>query len=114
MRHARKALARMLGACGVLAPAVAQRAAAHTFPPVAAYEGSVCEGAVSNDATADISGRSDHRDIVGSDTGLLARRMAPLTSRTVDGALRFELSPHFGIHDDRDDVLGGREWQISS
>jgi hypothetical protein len=53
-------------------------------------------------------------DIVGGDTGLLARRMAPLTSRTVDGALRFELSPHFGIHDDTDDVLGGRECQISS
>ncbi len=53
-------------------------------------------------------------DIVGGDKGLLARRMAPLTSRTVDGALRFELSPHFGIHDDRDDVIGGREWEISS
>jgi len=53
-------------------------------------------------------------DIVGGDKGLLARRMAPLTSRTVDGGLRFELSPHFGIHDDKDDVLGGREWEISS
>jgi len=53
-------------------------------------------------------------DIVGGDRGLLARRMAPLTSRTVDGGLRFELSPHFGIHDDKDDVLGGREWEISS
>jgi hypothetical protein len=53
-------------------------------------------------------------DIVGGDKGLLPGRMAPLTTRTVDGALRFELSPHFGIHDDADDVLGGRQWQISS
>jgi hypothetical protein len=53
-------------------------------------------------------------DIVGGDKGLLPGRMAPLTTRTVDGALRFELSPHFGIHDDADEVLGGRQWQISS
>jgi hypothetical protein len=51
---------------------------------------------------------------VGGAKGLLARSIPPLTSRTVDGAVRFELSPHFGIHDDRDDVLGGRRWQISS
>jgi len=38
----------------------------------------------------------------------------PLTSRIVDGAVLFELSPHFGIHDDRDDMFGGRVWQISS
>jgi hypothetical protein len=53
-------------------------------------------------------------DIVGGDKGLLPGRMAPLTTRAVDGALRFELSPHFGIQDDADETLGGRQWQLSS
>ena len=51
---------------------------------------------------------------IGGSRGLLAQGMPPLTSRTIDGAVRFELSPHFGIHDDRDDSGGGRTWQISS
>ncbi|HUE84784.1 MAG TPA: hypothetical protein VMO26_01780 [Vicinamibacterales bacterium] len=51
---------------------------------------------------------------VGSERGLLARSTPPLTSRTVDGTVRFELSPHFGIHDDEQDEQGGRTWQISS
>jgi hypothetical protein len=51
---------------------------------------------------------------IGGERGLLARSIPPLTSRKVDGALRFELSPHFGITDDRDEVHGGRAWQISS
>ena len=46
--------------------------------------------------------------------GLLAKHPPPLTSRIVDGIVRFELSPHFGIHDDGDDLQGGRAWQISS
>jgi hypothetical protein len=53
-------------------------------------------------------------DIPGGDHGLLGRRMAPLTSRTVNGALRFELCPHLGVHDDSTDVMGGRQCQISS
>jgi hypothetical protein len=51
---------------------------------------------------------------IGSRRGLLAKSIPPLTARTVDGLVRFELSPHFGIHDDRDDTGGGRTWQISS
>jgi hypothetical protein len=51
---------------------------------------------------------------LGSAKGLLVRNTPPLTSRTVDGAVRFELVPHFGIHDDQDDPQGGRQWQISS
>ncbi|PSH68814.1 serine protease [Phyllobacterium brassicacearum] len=51
---------------------------------------------------------------IGGERGLLAKSVAPLTSRTVNGAVRFELSPHIGIHDDEHDVLGGRSWQISS
>jgi hypothetical protein len=50
----------------------------------------------------------------GSEKGLLARSIQPLMARTVDGAVRFELSPHFGIHDDKDEAHGGRAWQISS
>jgi hypothetical protein len=51
---------------------------------------------------------------IGSEKGLLVRNTPPLTSRVVDGALRFELAPHFGIHDDQDDAQGGHSWQISS
>jgi hypothetical protein len=52
--------------------------------------------------------------VIGGDKGLLVQGTPPVTSHTVDGAVRFELSPHFGIHDDRDDPEGGRTWQISS
>jgi hypothetical protein len=52
--------------------------------------------------------------VIGGDKGLLVQGTPPLTSRTIDGAVRFELFPHFGIHDDRDDPEGGRTWQISS
>jgi hypothetical protein len=51
---------------------------------------------------------------LGTPKGLLAGHTPPLTARMVDGALRFELAPHFGIHDDRDDEQGGRTWQLSS
>jgi hypothetical protein len=51
---------------------------------------------------------------IGGEKGLLAKSIHPLTSRRVDGALRFELSPHLGIHDDVEDAEGGRAWQISS
>jgi len=49
-----------------------------------------------------------------SPKGMVGGTIAPFMARTVDGALRFELSPHFGIHDDEDDEMGGRQWQISS
>jgi hypothetical protein len=51
---------------------------------------------------------------IGGERGLLAGNIPPLTAHVVDGAVRFELSPHFGIHDDVDDPDGGRVWQISS
>jgi hypothetical protein len=51
---------------------------------------------------------------IQGEKGLLAKSIQPLTSRMVDGAVRFELSPHFGIRDDTDEVHGGRAWQISS
>ena len=51
---------------------------------------------------------------LGSPKGLLAGNTPPLTARLVDGALRFELAPHFGIHDDEDDEQGGHTWQLSS
>ena len=57
-------------------------------------------------------------DEIGGELGLLAKAIPPLTTRTVDGSVRFELSPHFAIHDhdpdDEDDIMGGRQWQISS
>jgi hypothetical protein len=49
-----------------------------------------------------------------SPKGMVPGKIAPFTARTVDGGLRFELSPHFGIHSDEDDEMGSRQWQISS
>jgi hypothetical protein len=51
---------------------------------------------------------------LGSAKGLLGTKIPPFVSREVDGALRFELSPHFAIHDDSKDDMGDRQWQISS
>ncbi|CAM5763878.1 hypothetical protein LMIY3S_00959 [Labrys miyagiensis] len=54
-------------------------------------------------------------DGVTSGLGLIEKNIPPLTAREVDGLLRFELSPHFAIHDhDDDEKLGERQWQISS
>ena len=52
--------------------------------------------------------------VPGGAKGLLATKVPPLISREVGGALRFELSPHFAIHDDAEDDMGERQWQISS
>jgi len=51
---------------------------------------------------------------IGGDKGLLAKSIQPLLARPVNGAIRFELSPHLGIKDDQDETFGGRAWQISS
>jgi hypothetical protein len=54
-------------------------------------------------------------DSLGGALGLIEKNIPPLISRVVDGSLRFELSPHFGIHDhDDDEQQGERQWQISS
>jgi hypothetical protein len=53
-------------------------------------------------------------DDIGGEKGLLANRTPPLTSCVLNGAVRFELSPHLGIHDDVRDIAGSRQWQISS
>ncbi len=52
---------------------------------------------------------------VGGEAGVISARVPPLTSRTVGGAIRFELSPHFSLEDDADaDAgLGSRQWEIS-
>lgn len=52
--------------------------------------------------------------VAGGAKGLLATKIPPLISREVEGTLRFELSPHFAIHDDVEDDMGERQWQISS
>jgi hypothetical protein len=52
---------------------------------------------------------------LGGAMGLASGTVAPLASRTVDGSLRFELTPHFGIHNDDDDSsLRGLQWRTSS
>ncbi len=52
--------------------------------------------------------------LVGGEKGIIAQKTPPIIVKSVDGALRFELAPHFGIHDDATDEQGGRSWQISS
>ncbi|MFB6418585.1 hypothetical protein [Bradyrhizobium tunisiense] len=52
--------------------------------------------------------------VPGGAKGLLGTKIPPLIAREVDGALRFELTPHFCIHDDSEDDMGERQWQISS
>jgi hypothetical protein len=49
-------------------------------------------------------------------TGIVGGLTPPLISREVGGSVRFELSPHFHIHDDDDDdgESGGPRWQTSS
>jgi hypothetical protein len=58
------------------------------------------------------SGRVGARFV--SAKGLIGSKVAPVESRTSDGALRFELAPHLRIDDDDIDFSGGREWEISS
>jgi hypothetical protein len=54
-------------------------------------------------------------ETVGGELGLLARAIPPFGFYRVDGEVRFQLSPHFAIHDDiEDDDIGGRQWQVSS
>jgi hypothetical protein len=53
--------------------------------------------------------------VAGGAAGLLQKSIAPvMSSRTVDGAVRFGLSPHIGIRSDEDEEMGERPWQISS
>jgi hypothetical protein len=49
-----------------------------------------------------------------SPRGMVSGMVPPFTARSVDGALRFELSPHFGIYNDQHDETGSAQWQISS
>ncbi|WEJ14056.1 serine protease (plasmid) [Sinorhizobium sp. K101] len=53
-------------------------------------------------------------ETIGGELGLLSRATPPFGFSRVDGAIRFELSPHFSIHDDASDELGGRQWHVSS
>ncbi|RWP58165.1 serine protease [Mesorhizobium sp.] len=53
-------------------------------------------------------------EIAGGQLGILEKTVAPLTAETVDGILRFSLSPHVGIHSDEHEKMGESQWQISS
>jgi hypothetical protein len=52
--------------------------------------------------------------VAGGAAGLLQTSMAPVTARTVDGTVRFEISPHIGIRSDEDEEMGERPWSTSS
>ncbi|RWP51073.1 serine protease [Mesorhizobium sp.] len=53
-------------------------------------------------------------EVFGGSMGLLATSVPLLTSRTVDGIVRFELTPHLSVTEKEDEPLGGSRWQISS
>ena len=50
----------------------------------------------------------------GGERGFVGARMPPFVSRTVDGSVRVELSPHLGLADDGERHAEGRRWEISS
>lgn len=52
--------------------------------------------------------------VAGGAAGLLQNSIAPVTTRTVDGTVRFELSPHIGIRSDENEEMGERPWAIIS
>ena len=53
-------------------------------------------------------------ETLGGPAGLVAASVPDLTSRSVDGVLRFELSPHLSIHHTHDgEAGGGRTWHLS-
>lgn len=52
--------------------------------------------------------------VAGGAAGLLETSIAPVTSRTVDGTVRFEISPHVGIRSDEHEEMGERPWAIIS
>jgi hypothetical protein len=53
---------------------------------------------------------------LASPAGMVGSLTPPLIAREVDASVRFELAPHFHIHDDddADAGLGGLKWQTSS
>jgi hypothetical protein len=53
-------------------------------------------------------------ETVGGELGLLERASPPFGFQRFDGAIRFQLAPHFSIRDDiEQDQTGDRQWQIS-
>jgi hypothetical protein len=53
-------------------------------------------------------------ETIGGELGLLERASPPLGFQRIDGAIRFQLAPHFSIRGDiEQDTTGGRQWQIS-
>ncbi len=50
--------------------------------------------------------------LLGGEQGLVGAAMAPFVERRVDGGLRIDLAPHFGIADDEEEE-GERPWAIS-
>jgi hypothetical protein len=66
----------------------------------------------------DALGRRVEEGMVGEELaspgGIAGSLTPPLIAREVDGSVRFELSPHFHIHDDDDFSLGALRWQTSS
>ncbi len=53
--------------------------------------------------------------VLGGEKGLLGTYVPPVTVRELDGALRFERTPHLSLSgEDHDHYQGGRSWEVSS
>ncbi|GLS23509.1 hypothetical protein GCM10007874_65300 [Labrys miyagiensis] len=102
----------------------ARKPGSHSFDeakpkPGSDWEKEVADGEARLEAYLDTLARRINGGKVGmafgGSFGLAEKSIPPLTSRTVDGVLRFEVSPHFSIdHEHEREQQGERQWQISS
>jgi len=55
--------------------------------------------------------------VVGTEKGILASRMPPMTAEDDDEFVRFQLSPHLHLSEDSQELeaeeTGARQWEIS-
>ncbi|KQW82043.1 hypothetical protein [Ensifer sp. Root127] len=76
-------------------------------------------GAIRRDEFLDALAMRAKRGMIGerqvSPLGVLARAVPPFEVIVKDGFLSFNITPHFTLtHNEEDDEVGGRQWQISS
>jgi hypothetical protein len=75
----------------------------------------VIEGTLRRKKLLDTLAKRIKNGAVGiAEHGMTGNRVPPITTREVDGSVRFELAPHLGICTDEVEELGGRQWEISS
>ncbi|MFG1420299.1 gluzincin family metallopeptidase [Roseixanthobacter liquoris] len=79
-----------------------------------AQEGAARRARYLDDLAASIGGGKVGAEVGGA-AGLIAEAVPLFAARTVDGTLRFELTPHVSAgHNHNAEATGGRPWQMSS